>query len=635
MFPTIIRNLEISEQNNSFAQCVAESSKRLFEIPGPIAVYLSVNKVHEATRVLTKTDFRFDPIPRTPSTQHCRWRNENILMIPITPKVYKKVGRDVQSVRYQSYKSVIDSSGHIIDIQDQILKSIHQKNVREIFVLKASRFEYDNVIAIIQYQYFEEHLKSLMLSSMNLRVLVVLLADNPTEFMARRVLQEMSKPDKSIKDAVVIFQDRLTGVVKLYTWLPYEPPSGRCGKFQDVLFIDDCVGGVFKYNSNIHPLKDVDNFQGCSIGYYGGTNDHPPLSISEIRFDGAIMKITNLKGINGNMANMLAEKLNMTFVRTIDENEPPDFEVRYISSTSLDKHFHRWSFTPYCTLDYTFFVVHSDAYPRWTSLTRVFTLTTWFCIFFCMFLLAVFTKWTFRSGSVAQNSLEAWCIILGVGVSHQPEKGILRIIFLSWVLCSLCLNTIYQTFVTSYFVDPGYPPQIDTLEELHSMDTPLLFDFLFTELQISYVKEGSNNSIFFVGSMDSVMYFLGTPNSSIFTHEEILYHTYKKLCKNRGPKLHKFSKVLSQIHVRLVFPEDRMLQPKLNEIIGKLVEAGISDKFRRAITFPLPKKTIRDFIEFVPLSLEHLQSLLILYLFGVCTSFIVFCFEALLSRITK
>ena len=222
---------------------------------------------------------------------------------------------------------------------------------------------------------------------MNLRVLVVLLADNPRESMVRDVLKHISEPDLSIKDCTVVFQDRLTGVVKLYTWLPYEPPSGKCGKFQDVLFLDDCVGGVFKYNSNIHLHKDVDNLQGCKIGHYGGP-DHPPLSTSEIRHDLVEMRITNLKGINVNMIRVVAENLNMTFMETISDFEVLDFEVDSISSTNLNKRYRIWSFTPYCALDYTFFVVHSDLYPRWTSLIRVFAWSTWLCTFLCMFLLS-------------------------------------------------------------------------------------------------------------------------------------------------------------------------------------------------------------------------------------------------------
>jgi hypothetical protein len=165
------------------------------------------------------------------------------------------------------------------------------------------------------------------------------------------------------------------------------------------------------------------------------------------------------------------------------------------------------------------------------------------------------------------------------------------------------------------------------------MDTPLLFDFHISAVHISYVKEYSNNSFFFLNSMDSVRYFLGMPNSSIFAHEELIYHAYKKYCRNVGPKLHKFSKVFNQIHIRLHLLEDRMLQRKLNKIIGRLVEAGINDKFRRELTIPLQKQTIRDFIEFIPLSLEHLQSLFILFSMGMCTSFIAFCFELLLTKV--
>jgi len=624
------RKLETSESDDSLAQCVAKTSEKLFKMTNSIAVYLSVDTIYQINRTMDSVDLQYGKYPVNPEMRHCTWERKEKFKIPITESLRKGIERELESVKLQEYASSMDRSGHITDIQDQILQRIHKS--REISLFSKILFEYDNVVIILQYEYFEQHLKTFMLYSMNLRVLVVLLADNPRESMVRDVLKHMSEPDLSIKDCTVVFQDRLTGVVKLYTWLPYEPPSGKCGKFQDVLFLDDCVGGVFKYNSNIHLHKDVDNLQGCKIGHYGGP-DHPPLSTSEIRHDLVEMRITNLKGINANMVRVLAEKLNMTFLRAIGDFEEPDFEIHSISSTNLNRRYRIWTFTPYCALDYTFFVVHSDLYPRWTSLIRVFAWSTWLCTFLCMFLLSLFTKWALRSGSLAQNSLDAWCIILGVGVSNQPKTAVMRIIFLSWILSSLCLNTIYQTFVTSYFVDPGYPRQIDTLEELHSMDTPLLFDYHISAVHISYVKKDSNNSFFLLNSMDSVRYFLGMPNSSIFAHEEIIYHGYKSFCKNLGPKLHKFSKVFNQIHIRLHFLHDRMLQPKMNKIIGRLVDAGIHDKFRRELSTPLDRQTIRDFIEFIPLSLEHLQSLLVLYSIGICISFIVFCFELLITKI--
>ena len=413
VFPAIIRNLEVSEPNESLAKCVAEASKRLFEIPDSIAVYLSINKIYEVKTVVDISDIKFEKMPRSPNTKHCHWGKEYILMIPITPKIYDKVIKNVHASGFKTYETAIDSSGHVIDIQDQILKSIHKKKVREISVFKTTKFEYDNVLVIMQYQYFKDHLKSLMMFAMNLRVLVVLLADNPTAFMARRVLQEMSKPDKFIKDAVVIYQDRLTGVVKLYTWLPYEPPSGKCGKFQDVLFLDDCVGGVFKYNSNIHPRKDVEQLHGCTIGYCGGS-DHPPLSVSDTKYEIFETRTTIVKGMNANMIKLIAEKLNITFHRTIYSEKPPHFEICSISSTSLEKGYSLRSCAPYFALKYTFFVRPSDLYPRWTSLIRVFTWTTWLCIFLCMFLFAIFAKWALRSGALAQNSLDVWSIILGV-----------------------------------------------------------------------------------------------------------------------------------------------------------------------------------------------------------------------------
>jgi hypothetical protein len=276
--------LGTSEPDNSLAQCVPETTERLFKKMSSIAIYLSINKIYEINTTDYSMDLQYEKFPINPEMRHWTWDRKAKYKIKITESLRKGIERQLESVKLQEYVIYMDRSGQITDIQEQILHRIHGKSSREISLFSTSIFEYDNVVIIIQYQYLEQHLKTLLLYSMNLQVLVILLADNPTESMVRDVLKHMSEPDLSIKDCVIICQDRKSGVVKLYTWLPYKPPSGKCGKLQDVLFLDDCVGGVFKYNSNIQPHRNVEQLHGCTKGHYGGS-DHPPLSTSQTIFN--------------------------------------------------------------------------------------------------------------------------------------------------------------------------------------------------------------------------------------------------------------------------------------------------------------------------------------------------------------
>ena len=120
------RKLETSESDDSLAQCVAKTSEKLFKMTNSIAVYLSVDTIYQINRTMDSVDLQYGKYPVNPEMRHCTWERKEKFKIPITESLRKGIERELESVKLQEYASSMDRSGHITDIQDQILQRIHK-----------------------------------------------------------------------------------------------------------------------------------------------------------------------------------------------------------------------------------------------------------------------------------------------------------------------------------------------------------------------------------------------------------------------------------------------------------------------------------------------------------------------------
>ncbi|PSN39734.1 hypothetical protein C0J52_19969 [Blattella germanica] len=89
------------------------------------------------------------------------------------------------------------------------------------------------------------------------------------------------------------------------------------------------------------------------------------------------------------------------------------------------------------TLKYCWFVRRTETYPRWDSMSRVFTFNAWVCIFTSLILAALTFRCLKLYPDFAESLLDSWSIFLGIGASKTPEEFSTRIFFLSWVFYSL------------------------------------------------------------------------------------------------------------------------------------------------------------------------------------------------------
>ena len=177
---------------------------------------------------------------------------------------------------------------------------------------------------------------------------------------------------------------------------------------------------------------------------------------------------------------------------------------------------------------------------------------------------------------------------------------------------------------------------MNTLEELSSSNFTLITSW---DLSILFpfhrIDDGSKFKIV-ISTLISITYYTFFENTAVFTTEESLLHYVKSHCnRDVATKLHKFSTVSENLEFGILLYENSLLQSTFDKVIGRLVKAGIPLKFHREFTDTVGRTDTYTPIEYIPFSLEHLQSPFVFYLLLLCISFFVFCLEITLNRLIK
>ena len=81
-----------------------------------------------------------------------------------------------------------------------------------------------------------------------------------------------------------------------------------------------------------------------------------------------------------------------------------------------------------------------------------------------------------RCTNISYTFYFTWAILTSVSVPDMPRTAVSRMLFLMWVCYSLILSTVFQSFFTSFLVEPGSEKQVSSMEELLSRNLTLLGD---------------------------------------------------------------------------------------------------------------------------------------------------------------
>ncbi|XP_033607032.1 uncharacterized protein LOC117282248 [Cryptotermes secundus] len=451
--------------------------------------------------------------------------------------------------------------------------------------------------------------------------------------------------------------------VEIYTWFPRYLPSTRCGLLLDVVHLDTWVReydtGFFLRNITLYTDRIPRDLHGCI------------LRASAIKFRPYIIwhgNETIRGGLDVQVLRIISEKLNASLLfRVPSGNERKGqhlpngtwtglkaeliydkadivigcFLLNYYDYIEFD------NTNIYHTDGFTWVVARATPYPRWLSMGRVFTPSSWLLLLMAVFLMGFIMKYlakskyfySYNKWDTMKCILTTWATFLGAGVPEMPRTDTLRILLLSWMVYSLATNTVFQAFFTSYEVDPGLHHQLDTVEELLQASiiyaiSPALKCF-FTDDMLKRLTP-----LILCEPISCLEKVATVYNTALFMGRVPLgYHREGFLKKKNRHEVHPFREDSFQLHAVMMMQKGSPLLKLVNEIITRIVEAGLSDYWLRAIIEEtrmkagiLELESLKD--SYIELNVSHLQGAFIFLFIGIGLSVMAFLSELSFGKLS-
>jgi hypothetical protein len=444
----------------------------------------------------------------------------------------------------------------------------------------------------------------------------------------------------------------------VYTWFPYQSPD-RCSGVNEVTLLDSWVmteDGHFTNDADLFPQKIGKNLNRCPMRIiarncsYFRTVVYKNANVSNSSAE------ADIEGMEIEILKVIIQALNMT---TRYLPTPESFELKTGSAYEVfDALFrnkadivlgavpnHMLEFTyfditnTYYSLNLRWYVPCSVKYPRWSSIFRVMSLDLWLALVVSVVFTAYVTTFFGQYGcrisewhaykSIRSSLTNVWAVILGVSVSVMPRTPSLRVLFLAWVCFSLAFNTVFQTFLTTYLIDPGYEPPIENMDQLLGSDMKFSYvpeyRFILEQSNDPNVVTILKNSIDFVSVSDSLDWVLKYKNLSVILDDLSVQEMYGRgelIDDNYKPLLCQIEDgVIKRTGYAMIMLHGNALLLRVNEILRRVLEAGLYTKWwethQHVAKIQSQKIGIsRPIDEYYSFSLYHMQPAFYLLLIG-------------------
>ena len=444
----------------------------------------------------------------------------------------------------------------------------------------------------------------------------------------------------------------------IFTWFPFSMPSGYCGRMNRANTIDTWISDKkqFFLNKDLFENKIPPNLGFCPLKI--STSHFPPFVIFP---DNNATTLSDVGGIDMAMLQHISELAKVSIVLPPRADNVADSKqvdgkwtgpIGDILYNKSDLALGGWCLTledslvvegtdSYFTEEFTFFIPPAGTYPRYLSMTRVFASDVWLLIFVLMFLAAIM----FHLVAVGRTTVEcdeyrdfsncllsAWSVVLGVGVHKMPLSQPLRRIFFLWLTYSLAINTVFLTYVTTYILDPGHRHQIDSVDEIMESGLEVnVIDFLYEVLDDDLLKHTKSWR-----KCGKAYQCLKNASASpgVVTLAGKVFAEYKSKELNCAYKYHESSSDMIHYHIVMVLKKGSPYLERINSVIGRLVEGGYPGKFFKDLTQENRLRCLSELDQYVPMSLDQLQSAFVVVLVGLSISLLLF-FGELMVKVTR
>ena len=455
----------------------------------------------------------------------------------------------------------------------------------------------------------------------------------------------------------------------LYSWFPYNDPK-HCTTVGTPAVLDIWSakdGGKFSKGSPLFPAKIGYNLSGCKLRLV--TVLHPTVVNSFIS--------TNESGtvVYSGGTGMVALEAITTSLNFIPHFiAPPNTwgdqipntnnwtgVLGMISRDEVDVAFGapgiilEWNSVvdytiPYHSGNLVWWVPCAQAFPRWKSIRRIFSPNFWLILFISIIVAGIvmrgFSK-SYESISLRENSYKnlitcltySWAVLLGIAVPTMPRKKSLRMFFLSWVAYCLAVNTVFQTKLTSFLIDPGLEHQITTVEEMLESDLKL---GVRNELTKNYIlKIYSRYSLkperILILEINDAIERMSLEGDISYIEGENIIDTIRSLYVDEDGR-HRICQIEERLLAFLIgyiIPKGSPLRDVLSKVWRRLFEGNFVSLWLRSLKeFLYMKSAFKSQLksedeEYCPLGIEHLQGSFYLLLFGEAMCIVVLLLEIL------
>ncbi|CAG2065140.1 unnamed protein product, partial [Timema podura] len=244
-----------------------------------------------------------------------------------------------------------------------------------------------------------------------------------------------------------------------------------------------------------------------------------------------------------------------------------------------------------------FIVPKSGRVAQYKNIFLPFSRYTW-CALLSSFILATVGLCFLKMFSFKRTSRYSYWIHVGFpllvilqnffSVHTNSSRNIKRakFFFLSWSTYSLIMTNAFQGSLTSYLAVPQFLPEIDTLEQLDGTDLVLkvypnsarsLDPDNSSEMLIRLSRKFEDirdiTTLYDSVAFEGVTAVMATFGKATYLRRMTRYH------RDGYPLLHLMSEPLVTQLISYCVPKHSVFLPRFNEIIGRVFEAGLPDKW--------------------------------------------------------
>ncbi|PNF21528.1 hypothetical protein B7P43_G13527 [Cryptotermes secundus] len=442
-------------------------------------------------------------------------------------------------------------------------------------------------------------------------------------------------------------------ILDVYTWFPYKPP-GHCTNIKDAALLDQWVPdergkSKFLYNISLFPSKIPDDFHGCELRV--STFEFVPFVGRKKTTKNDPNKVIFDEGLEVRLLEHICMKINMS-IHFLDL--PADGGrwginlgngswtgvtgeiIRSYSDIATGNWWYRCHLleeaeclTPHSVDQLRWYIPCAKPYPRWMSISRVFKLSLWLA-FLSFYVVVSTVMWLVvkLSNNISTEPVENqaytslmkcllnfWAIILEESASNNPPHvAVIRAVFFMWVLYCWALNTVYQTYMTSYLINPGLQHQISSEAEL--LDSGMTLGIPQTILSLIPSMQDEPHQRYHIcqdlTACEDRMAFKGDM-AFFFSKYGMGYFAAAKYLDGDSKKLVcQFDEIYSIQLATFPVPRGSQLLETFNKIIMDLLKGGFMEKWWKDLQYSATLDLASNFNlppgEYIKLTLQHLQS---------------------------